>query len=184
MKKEDIRNYQLKQIVLLDEIDRVCKKLHLTYYLIAGTLLGAVRHGGFIPWDVDLDIAMPRNDYQKLKEYYLTNPSEDFFYEDYDTEKYHNSTHALLRLKGTRVIRKRLAHIDNKIKHNGFFLDIFPLDKAPNDEKLQEKQIRDLKRIKKIFYYKEGQFFENASKFKNTMRKIISFCLKIISIIE
>ena len=181
MKKEDIRNYQLKQIVLLDEIDRVCKKLHLTYYLIAGTLLGAVRHGGFIPWDVDLDIAMPRNDYQKLKEYYLTNPSEDFFYEDYDTEKYHNSTHALLRLKGTRVIRKRLAHIDNKIKHNGFFLDIFPLDKAPNDEKLQEKQIRDLKRIKKIFYYKEGQFFENASKFKNTMRKIISFCLKIIS---
>ncbi len=79
MKKEDIRNYQLKQIVLLDEIDRVCKKLHLTYYLIAGTLLGAVRHGGFIPWDVDLDIAMPRNDYQKLKEYYLTNPSEDFF---------------------------------------------------------------------------------------------------------
>lgn len=177
MEKSEIREFQLKQLILLDEIDSVCKRLNLTYYIIAGTLLGAVRHGGFIPWDFDLDIAMPRNDYSKLKEYYLSNPSEEFFYEDYDTEKYHNSTHAMLRLKKTHVITARLASVDNKIKYNGCLLDIFPLDKAPDDEKLQEIQIKKLNKINKIFYYKEAQIFDNTSFFKKILKKIVSFFL-------
>jgi len=68
MNLEELRIYQLAQIELLDKTDEICKKMNLTYYLIGGTLLGAVRHKGFIPWDPDIDIAMPRDDYEAFLE--------------------------------------------------------------------------------------------------------------------
>ena len=62
----DIRPLQLHILQILLAIDRVCKEQQLRYYIMAGTLLGAIRHKGFIPWDDDLDIGMPRADYDKL----------------------------------------------------------------------------------------------------------------------
>lgn len=62
----DIRQYQTEALSILLEFQRVCEELGLRYYLTAGTLLGAVRHGGFIPWDDDVDVAMPRRDYDRL----------------------------------------------------------------------------------------------------------------------
>ena len=62
----DIRPLQLRILDILMAVDKVCKEHNLRYYIIAGTLLGAVRHKGFIPWDDDLDIGMPRTDYDLL----------------------------------------------------------------------------------------------------------------------
>ena len=66
MTQEDIQRLQNIQLMIMDEIHRVCVENHLSYYMIGGTALGAIRHGGFIPWDMDIDIAMPREDYEKF----------------------------------------------------------------------------------------------------------------------
>ena len=65
----DIREFQLRSVCLLEAIDKVCKKYGIQYYIIAGTLLGAVRHKGFIPWDDDQDIALLRKDYDLLMQH-------------------------------------------------------------------------------------------------------------------
>lgn len=66
MEEIELRTLQLRELDLLLEFRRVCDLFGLRYYLTAGTLLGAVRHKGFIPWDDDIDVAMPRSDYDKL----------------------------------------------------------------------------------------------------------------------
>ncbi|MBQ9659242.1 MAG: LicD family protein [Clostridia bacterium] len=64
--KSDLRKLQLKELDILKSVIEVCNKRNLKYYIVGGTLIGAIRHGGFIPWDDDMDIAMPREDYEKL----------------------------------------------------------------------------------------------------------------------
>ena len=66
MANELTRQLQLRELEILIELDRVCKEENLTYFLEGGTLLGALRHGGFIPWDDDIDVLMPREDYNRL----------------------------------------------------------------------------------------------------------------------
>ena len=61
---DNLRACQLKQLSILKEVDRICRKHKLSYWLDGGTLLGAMRHGGFIPWDDDIDVALPRKDYE------------------------------------------------------------------------------------------------------------------------
>lgn len=117
---------EAKQIMLdiLVDFDKISKEYGLTYWLTAGTLLGAVRHKGFIPWDDDIDICMPREDYEKLsqidipKHLFLQNKKTDPKFEQYYTKIRRNNTLFIeFNEKG------------NNIKyHQGIFIDIFPLN--------------------------------------------------------
>lgn len=129
-----MNEFQAKQLVLLKDFIRVCEKHHLRYYLFGGTLLGAVRHGGFIPWDDDIDVAMPRPDFDqlmKLKAEFFP----PFFLQNYHTDPSYTYTFAKLRDSSTTFIEAVFAM--HNFNH-GIYIDIFPLDGAtrrPNARK-------------------------------------------------
>lgn len=131
MSTEAIRHCQDMSFEVLLEFDRVCRELGLRYYLTAGTLLGAVRHKGFIPWDDDIDVAMPREDYDKLARLAPGAVSPEYVYQEYRTEPNFPYYFAKLRKRGTRVEEPILRAIEME---QGYYIDIFPLDRCPNGD--------------------------------------------------
>lgn len=123
-----LRKLQLAELEILNEFVRVCEKWSLRYYLVGGTLLGAVRHKGFIPWDDDIDVAMPREDYDKFATVCREELGPDYFYQSPETDLHYFLTYAKIRRNGTEVYEKRFK---NAAFHKGIFIDIFPLDPCP-----------------------------------------------------
>lgn len=121
------------ELGLLDELVRVCKKYKITYYADSGTLIGAIRHKGFIPWDDDIDIAMMRNDYNKLLAVAEKEFKYPFFLQNTYTDKEYLRGHSQLRNSETTGCT--IADADKPF-NRGIFIDIFPMDNIP-DGKLQ-----------------------------------------------
>lgn len=120
-----LRKLQMAELEILNEFVRICEKHDLTYYLVGGTLLGAVRHQGFIPWDDDIDVAMPRADYDRLAEVCGEDLGAEYFYQSPETDPYYFLTYAKIRKNGTEIYEERFK--DARF-HKGIFIDIFPLD--------------------------------------------------------
>lgn len=126
--KEKLRALQLCELDILRVFTDVCDRLGLRYYLVGGTLLGAVRHGGFIPWDDDIDVAMPREDYDRFARIAQAELGPDYFYQSPDTDPHYFLTYAKIRKKGTFFYEERFR---NARFTQGVFIDIFPLDLCP-----------------------------------------------------
>lgn len=112
---------------ILDEIDRVCRENGLRYSLAYGTLLGAVRHKGFIPWDDDVDTIMPREDYEKLKEIWQNTASEDFILQDGEADGGPPNNFLKIRKDNTTFIM--FESEKDREYHKGIYVDIFPVDR-------------------------------------------------------
>lgn len=179
MKIEEVRPLQEAQMELLIETDRICSELNLTYYLIGGTLLGAIRHGGFIPWDIDADIAMPRADYEKFRAYWAKTKSDRYFYQHYTTEKNHDAPHAILKIRGTRVNFKNADKAYEK-QCEGIYMDIFPLDQAPESPKKQLKQQKKIKFISRLMEGKRAHDYKTG-KLRFLVKKLLKVMLKPVS---
>lgn len=127
-KTATLQEQQQALFCLLREFDRLCRALELPYFLFAGTLLGAVRHQGFIPWDDDVDVLMLREDYERfLKEAPALLNTEDFFLQGEFSEHW-PMFFSKLRLNGTACLEKH--HPKDKACHQGLYLDVFPCDNA------------------------------------------------------
>lgn len=130
-----LKELQMIEIEILEEIKRICEKNELQYFIVAGTLLGAVRHKGFIPWDDDMDIAMPREDYIRFEKICKTELDSGYFLQSYRTDAGFSAS--LIKIRKNNTIYKRFDEKDFKYKHYGVWVDIFPLD---NSDSLRSKR--------------------------------------------
>ncbi len=171
MENQAVRNVQEKILETMKYIDKLCRENNIEYYIMGGTALGAVRHGGFIPWDDDLDIFMTPNEYQKFKAVFEKENSEKFVLQEWrTTPKY--LEYAKVRMNGTTFIEESLK--DRKDMHHGIYVDIMILHK-----------VTDSKFIQKLVYY-ESKFVtlyalsQRGWKPKTKSQAIIFNSLKIL----
>ena len=159
---------QLRMLEVLCEVDKICRKYNIKYWLDAGTLLGAIRHKGFIPWDDDIDIAMLREDYKKFKSIVDKELDEKYFCQSPISDKY--SEAPWIKIRDNNSI---IGDIDSKEKsHRGLFIDILPYDDCNEFNKKIKNPIYNIINLK---WKSELPYKKKA---KNIPRNIVLFLLK------
>ena len=144
--KKELKKIQSIELEILKEFDKICKKNNLRYVLTGGTLIGAIRHNGFIPWDDDIDIAMPRKDYNKFIEIQKKELNHNkYYFQSLETDKHYSSVGAKIRRKNS-IYKETLSSLPRQ--NQGIWIDIFPIDNISNN-----KVIAFLTFVK-VFYYK------------------------------
>ncbi len=170
MKELSIDELRSHQIKVLNKVVDFCNERGLRYFLCGGTLLGAVRHKGYIPWDDDIDLMLPREDYDKLMEQFSIDGltlfsganSEDYFF-------------PFAKVSDDETIMYELILL-GKNKYYGVNIDLFPIDSFPNDLKEQKKFLKKIHLLRKLLRQKRvkrtGVFIDD------TLRRIGSFLMK------
>lgn len=130
----NLRDAQMLMVDILKEVEKICEKHGFKYFLDGGTLLGAVRHKGFIPWDDDMDIGMPREDYEKFLKIAQKELPDFLFLQTFETDDKYDiyQVPCKIRYNGTILIEKGIA--ENSEMHNGVYIDVFPYDNLPKKD--------------------------------------------------
>ena len=174
----ELRLLQLLQLSALKEIDRVCSVMNLNYYCIAGTLLGAFRHGGFIPWDTDADVGMHREHYEKFVRYGNEVIGPNFVIQsDYNDAK-NRTCFARIRIKDTLF-----NEIDNAKVHefSGLYVDVFPLDIVDSyPSKMKLLYHRLFKVLVRVKAFRAGKV-KSSTKFRSFIGLSLNFLFSILS---
>lgn len=171
MQTADLNRLHQVQLEMLDEIDRLCTKHGLSYWLDSGTALGAVRHGGFIPWDDDVDIGMMREDYNKFIEIAKKEMSENYVIQDNVSEPTYNNFHIKIRKLNTVYPQSYNA----KYKYRGIQLDIFPFDYAPDDSAKTKKKYTMLQRYRSLCDMASRKVLSH-----NPIKRLVQLVIKIV----
>lgn len=138
----DIHELRALQMGILDDVHRFCTTHHLRYSLSSGTLIGAVRHGGYIPWDDDIDIYMPRADYERFLQTYA-DPQGRYRAINPQTESHYYYTFAKVVDLGTRMVERETVGYEI-----GVYIDVFPVDYVTDDMAKRQRIFR----LKKLLY--------------------------------
>ena len=164
----DIREIQQMELGIMEYIHEVCQKIGVKYFLAYGSLIGAVRHKGFIPWDDDMDICMLREDYEKLQDYLITNPDER-----YEVMSYKNNLNYVYPFMKVQDNQTYLLEEDVRIDSNmGIYVDIFPVDGYEDDSVFKDKMTRLIKKRQLSCYTFKG--ITNTKSLLNSLIRYIS----------
>ena len=171
------------ELDLLAELDRICRKYGIKYYASAGTILGAERHKGMIPWDDDIDVMMLRDQYDLLCSH-ADEFEEPYFLQTFDTDKGYFRGHAQLRNSMTTGVL--VEEVNKDVPFNqGIFLDIFPLDNVVRNRKLWAKQMKRIERYREqaklLYRTTEGYNSQEASKLRKTAHLVMPLVSKVYS---
>ena len=137
MNETDRRKAQLLMIKILKGVHRVCAENNIHYFLHFGTLIGAVRHNGFIPWDDDIDVGMLRSEYERFLKIVKTKLDDNFIVQNQTNDKGFAYCFTKIMLKDTVWIEQ--SSIKTNKKYNGIYIDVFPFDKVPVNEQQRTK---------------------------------------------
>lgn len=180
MRKLEINEIKKIELNLLVEFDKLCKANNLYYVLCGGTLLGAIRHKGFIPWDDDIDVLMPRPDYEKLL--HMSNSELSKFLPTYIkmiSWKNKTSNYPFIKMVDSRTKISEKFYKSDKEAH--IWMDIFPIDGNPENKKDLSELYFKSKRMRKILMLKYARLGEGKNLFKKCSKYILKPVLKIIN---
>ena len=167
-----VQKIELRNLVVLGE---VCSKLGVKFFAYGGTLIGAVRHKGFVPWDDDLDVGMMRTDYNKF-----VAQAPKYLPDEYELQTPYNTPqtpypYTKLRLKGTKYVEYGYHRLNIE---QGIYIDIYPIDDLPDDDELFHKQFKQYQRLSKIYAWRQCPYLsDECLSIKGLIKQGIKFCL-------
>lgn len=150
---KELRDVQLSELYILKEIKRICDKHDIKYFLTGGTMLGAIRHKGFIPWDDDIDIAMVKEEYDNFLEVAPNELGQEFFLDNENTDADYGLVFSKVRLLGTKFVELKGNW---NATHNEIFVDVFPYYYVSEDTEERRKIGRKLTFLTQLLLVKSG----------------------------
>ena len=166
----DLKEMQQIELGIMKVVHQLCEKHKLTYYLGFGTMLGAVRHGGFIPWDDDIDIMMPREDYERFLKIAATELESPFKLKCPGNTKPYLYDFAKVEDTRTKIVETVYSYVDTD---NCIYIDIFPLDGCPSSALLRKLHLKHVELWQQLLamYYSDSD--KPRSAWKNVIIKFV-----------
>lgn len=164
------------QMMILEDFIKICEDNEITYFIYGGSLLGTIRHNGFIPWDDDIDVIMFRKDFDKLNEFLKNNLDEKYEFYNCLNEKSYFHTFGRLALKGT-IFAEWWANQVDYTPH--IFIDIFILDNVPNNKVKRFIHMKSSFLLNQLTIYSYIKY-DNSSKIKKIIQQGLHYLLKIL----
>ena len=174
-KKITLEEMKKIEVDIMKQIDKICRENNLKYSLMDGSLIGAVRHNGFIPWDDDIDVMMPRPDFEKLKQILLKDETSNIKYMDCSTQK--DCYYVFGKVIDKRTILKEKDVY--AVKGFGVYVDIFPIDGLPDLENKRKKLMKKVGKLRTLRKYAIHTHLSKENFITNILFKIISIPIKI-----
>ena len=175
---ETLKKVQQLELEILNDFNKICEKHNLEYFAAGGSAIGAIRHGGFIPWDDDIDVAMDRQTFDKFMKIAETELPDKYYILNYETNPHFPGMNTHICLKGTRFLTYDIKDFKGE---NGIFLDLFCYDNVSDDDQLMIKQGKKAwfwNKLMILVMLKEPTLFYFGLK-----KIIIRFVLKLIHFI-
>lgn len=175
-----IRDIQLETVRIMDNIDSICKENGLTYFLGYGTLLGAVRYKGYIPWDDDIDLQMPRKDYEKFLELCKNGELKDGLILDHYSVENYDSLNSFIRIESPKVvIRKKIG---GDYQYFNCWVSIFALNGIPSNTKKQKRLIKRTQNALNFLRFVRSSQYGIGNVKRNRLENFIIAVSKIVPV--